>query len=165
MLIAVHNEPNIVNEGWTRAWQNGVEFTQWFSRVARAYRDALPGVRIGFPALSPGGYAPGLREDEWRFASECTVAIGASDWVGVHAYFVGDGNDIDLKPDRWRTMAQGRSIIITEGGPADNIQNTGTKLQNVYVKCAAQGIPVMAWLLSGAGAWQLAGWKEQSVTI
>lgn len=165
LLLAVHNEPNITPEGWSTAWQNGVEFAQWYLRVVRAYRDALPGVRVGFPALSPGGDVPGLREDEWRFAAEAAGAIAASDWLGVHAYFVGEGDDLDLKPVLWQRMAQGRSIIVTEGGPADNIANNGAKLRNVYAKCAANGLPVMAWLLSGAGGWQSAGWKEQSVMI
>lgn len=165
MLIAVHNEPNYVNEGWSRAWHNGVEFAQWFLSVARAYRDALPGAKIGFPALSPGGDVPGAREDEWRFAAEASQAINASDWVGVHAYFVVDGSDLDVKPVLWQRMAQGRTVIITEGGPADNVLNDGAKLRNVYAKCAALGIPVMAWLLSGAGAWQSAGWKERSVFL
>ena len=165
MLLAVHNEPNVAPEGWSKAWQNGVDFAQWYLRVVRAYRDALPGVRIGFPALSPGGDAPGLREDEWRFAAEASAAIAASDWIGVHAYFVGEGDDIDLKPQLWQRMAQGRSIIITEGGPANDIHNSGGKLNNVYAKCAAHNLPVMAWLLSGAGAWQTAGWKEQGVMI
>ncbi|MEP7293462.1 MAG: M23 family metallopeptidase [Chloroflexota bacterium] len=165
MMVAVHNEPNITPEGWTTAWNNGGEFTQWFLKVAQAYRSALPGVKIGFPALSPGGDAPGLREDEWRFAGESRQAIAASDWVGVHAYFTGGGDDIDVKPDLWRGMAQGRTVIITEGGPADTIRNDGAKLSKVYAKCASLGIPVMAWLLSGAGAWASAGWDEQDVRI
>ncbi len=165
MLIAVHNEPNVIVEGWSKAWQNGGDFTNWFLRVADAYRKMLPGVKIGFPAMSPGGDAPGIREDEWRFVGEAALAIAASDWVGVHAYFVGDGGDLDLKPDRWRAMAGGRTVIITEGGPADNVPNNGAKLRNVYARCTALGFPVMAWLLSGAGGWKLAGWKENNVTV
>ena len=165
LLVALHNEPNAAVEGWGKAWQNGVEYSAWFLKVAHAYRESLPGVKIGFPALSPGGDFPGVREDEWRFAAEAAQAINASDWIGVHAYFVVDGSDLDTKPELWRKLAQGRSIIITEGGPADGIVNDGVKLRNVYAKCAALGIPVMAWLLSGAGAWQSAGWKERGVRI
>jgi hypothetical protein len=165
MLVAVHNEPNVSPEGWSKAWQNGVDFAQWYLKVARAYREAMPGVRIGFPALSPGEDVAGLRADESRFATEAAAAIAASDWIGVHAYFVGDGSDIDLKPQLWQRIAQGRSIIVTEGGPANDILNTGTKLSNVYTRCAAQNLPVMAWLLSGAGGWGWAGWKEQGVSI
>ncbi len=55
MLIAVHNEPNIDREGLGRAWQSGADFNNWYLRVAQIYREQLPGVLIGFPALSPGG--------------------------------------------------------------------------------------------------------------
>ena len=169
MLIAVHNEPNIDREGLGRAWQNGAEFGNWYTRVAQIYREQLPGALIGFPALSPGGDAdiPGVvkRIDEWRFASECAPAIRASDWLGVHAYFVGDGTDIDLKPGKWRELAGGRPVIITEGGPADNIANSGAKLNNIYRRCSDVGFPVMAWLLSGAGAWHSADWTKNGVRV
>lgn len=165
LVVAVHNEPNVTREGWKTAWQDGTTFSHWYMQVLQAYRAELPNVKIGFPALSPGGDVQNLRMDEFRFAAGCVEAIGASDWVGVHAYFVGDGNDIDLKPDRWRQMAQGRSIIITEGGPADGIVNNGTKLANVYRRCAAVGLPVMAWLLQGAGEWREAGWVENNVRV
>lgn len=168
MLIAVHNEPNVSVEGFGSAWHNGAEFTRWYLHVVRRYRDALPNILIGFPALSPGGdlALPNVsRMDEWRFADQCADAISASDWVGVHAYFVGDGSDIDLKPERWRGMARGRSVIVTEGGPADGIQNDGIKLDNTYRRCEAVGLPLMAWLLSGAGAWQQAGWLECNVRV
>jgi len=165
MLVAVHNEPNLTDEGWKSTWQDGGGFTNWYLKVVQAYRAELPGVRIGFPALSPGDPIPGSRESEWDFAHEAAAAISASDWVGVHAYFSGDGTDIDLKPPKWQTMAQGKSIIITEGGPSGTTLNTGAKLKNVYAKCAAAQIPVMAWLLSGAGSWVTAGWEEQDVRI
>ena len=166
--IAVHNEPNVSVEGFGTAWRSGAEFTRWYMQVIRRYRDALPNITIGFPALSPGGdlALSGLsRMDEWRFLEQCAEAIENSDWVGVHAYFVGDGADIDLKPQRWRDAARGRSVIITEGGPADGIANNGVKLSNVYRRCEQAGLPVMAWLLSGAGAWQHAGWVEQNVRL
>jgi hypothetical protein len=169
MIIAVHNEPNIDREGLTRAWQNGGEFAQWYIRVVQAYRNAFPGCKIGFPAMSPGGDVdiPGVvkRMDEWRFVEQARAAIDVSDWIGVHAYFVGDGLDIDLKPAAWRNMARGRSIIVTEGGPADNIPNTGQKLHNTYTKCEAAGFPVMAWLLEGAGGWGSAEWVKNNVRI
>ncbi len=168
MLIAVHNEPNVSVEGFGTAWRNGDEFTRWFLAVAARYRSELPNVAIGFPALSPGGdlALPNIaRMDEWRFAEQCAEAINASDWVGVHAYFVGDGADIDLKPERWRAMAGGRSVIVTEGGPANGVFNDGAKLDNSYRRCEAAGLPLMAWLLSGAGAWQTAGWVERGVRL
>ena len=168
LILAVHNEPNVSVEGFGTAWKNGTDFTRWYLAVIRRYRDELPGVRIGFPALSPGGdldLPEVKRMDEWRFVAQCGEAIAASDWVGVHAYFVGDGTDIDLKPDLWRQMAHGRSVIITEGGPADHIPNSGQKLHNVYMRCAEIGVPVMAWLLSGAGAWESADWVKRRVRI
>ena len=168
MLIAVHNEPNVSVEGFGTAWRSGDEFTRWFLAVVQRYRSALLNVAIGFPALSPGGdlALPNIsRMDEWRFADQCAEAINASDWVGVHAYFVGDGADIDLKPERWRALARGRSVIVTEGGPANGVLNDGARLDNTYRRCEAAGLPLMAWLLSGAGAWQQAGWVERNVRL
>ncbi|MCL4249333.1 MAG: hypothetical protein KJ065_14390 [Anaerolineae bacterium] len=136
--------------------------------MVNRYRDEFPGVLLGVPGLSPGGDVnlPQVRRmDEWRFAAQCADAIGASDWVGVHAYYVDDGADIDLKPDRRRSMARGRNIIITEGSPANGIRNDGLKLRNTYVRCEKFGFPLMAWLLSGAGAWPNADWVAQNVRI
>ena len=122
------------------AWKNGTDFTQWFLRVARAYREPYRECALAFRRSLPVVMRRSRRMNG-VLPRQCSQAIAASDWVGVHAYFVGDGNDLDVKPDLWRQMAQGRSIIITEGGPADNVQNNGTKLHNVYIKCAGLGIP------------------------
>jgi hypothetical protein len=157
-ILAIHNEPNAKVEGWGSAWQNGAEFAAWYLKVAEAYRQAFPGVKIGFPALSPGEFVPDIRMDEKEFAAGCVDAIAASDWVGVHAYFANDGNSVDLKPAWWREMAKGRSIIITEGGPADIAQNTWANVGAVYRRCGAENLPCMAWLLDGSGAWQRAEW-------
>ncbi|MBX3065204.1 MAG: M23 family metallopeptidase [Anaerolineae bacterium] len=167
MLLAVHNEPNLSREGWGTAWQNGEEFTRWYLEVIKAYRQELFGVKIGFPAMSPGGSVAGIRMDEWEFCAACNRAILASDWVGVHAYFTGDGSDIDLKPRKWRDLAQGRPLIITEGGPADNIANNADKLRAVYQKCQAAKIPVMAWLLSTPipQAFGTASWVQNNVRL
>src|SRR5262249_48983362 len=60
IMIAVHNEPNKEDEGWTHAWLNGAEFAQWFLAVTAKYRQEFPGAKIGFPAVSPGGAIPGV---------------------------------------------------------------------------------------------------------
>jgi hypothetical protein len=67
LMIAIHNEVNLVQEGWTKVWRDGAEFATWWQTVAAAYRQSFPGAKMGFPAMSPGGDVPNVRLNEPTF--------------------------------------------------------------------------------------------------
>lgn len=166
MMIAVHNEPNITPEGWGIAWRNGTEFAQWYLGVAAAYRGLFPGAKIGFPALSPGVGVPGLRYAEPQFTVECSSAIQDADWIGVHYYWQKpDGSDINPPAAQWRAWFGNRPLVGTEVGPTDQNVVTSAAMRFAYQKFAQIGVPALAFILDGAGAWGNASWTANSVMM
>jgi hypothetical protein len=66
---------------------------------------------------------------------------------------------------QWRAWAQGKPIIATEVGPSDHTPVTAVAVQRAYARFAIIGIPAMAWLLNGAGAWRNADWTLHDIRI
>ncbi|MFL7839954.1 MAG: peptidoglycan DD-metalloendopeptidase family protein [Candidatus Promineifilaceae bacterium] len=87
LVIELHNEPNINNEGLNSSWSNGAEFATWWLRLLRLYRHAFPEYKFIFPGLSPGTDADGVRQDHVRFLEASRAAIEAADGLGVHIYW------------------------------------------------------------------------------
>jgi hypothetical protein len=86
----VHNEPNLVPEGWTWSWASGQEFGAWFIEVRDRLKQHFPEALFGFPGLSPGDNVPGLRQNALTFLTGADAACRAADWVGVHTYWLSD---------------------------------------------------------------------------
>lgn len=85
--IEIHNEPNLVNEGWTTSWQNGSQFADWLKAVKAKYQQIFPQINYVYPGLSPGDNVPGIRTDSTRFLEESETAVYACAAVGVHCYW------------------------------------------------------------------------------
>ncbi len=165
-IVQIHNEPNLRQEGWGSAWADGYGFTVWFMSVLNAYRQAFPTAKLGYPALSPGIDLPHLRLAESTFIAQSLEAVRAADWFAVHAYWQQpDGGDLITPVAQWRAWAQGKPIIATEVGPADHTPVTAIAVQRAYARFAIIGIPMMAWLLNGAGAWRNADWTLHDVRL
>ena len=164
MLIAIHNEPNLFDEGAGLWWQNGAEFAIWWQGIAAEYRRRYPGCKLGFPALSPGGNASRVRLDEARFLTQAQAAINVCDWVGVHYYWQKqDGSDINPPAAQWGSWFKQKPVLGTEIGPANNTIITSQAVTRSYDVFRGIGIPIASWLLSGAGAWQNAEWVSHGI--
>jgi hypothetical protein len=163
-MIALHNEPNLTDEGWGGIWADGMGFARWYITVAGAYRAAFPNAKIGFPALSPGGDVARLRMSESSFLQGCRDAIAASDWVGVHYYWTDHmGADINPPIDRWRAWFGALPLVGTEVGPANSTPIRPEAMRIAYQKFAAVGVPAMGWVLDGAGEWKNAAWTTNNL--
>lgn len=167
MLIALHNEVNLSDEGLGTAWHTPEEFTRWFIEVASGYRARFPWCKIGFPALSPGGqlreHGKLRRYNEAPFFAGCAPAIRVSDWVGVHYYWTrSDGADINPPINQWRTWFSGKALLATEVGPINDssVNITSAALRRAYEVFGSAGIPMAGWVLEGAGAWSNADWTK-----
>lgn len=115
--IELHNEPNLVQEGWTYSWSNGSQFADWLIPVIDAYRATLPGKKLVFPGLSPGGDVHGIRYDSYRFVQEASMAVARCDILGVHAYWQKDAWPLSKaleQVDTYRGLFPGKPIIVTE---------------------------------------------------
>jgi uncharacterized protein YraI len=165
-IIQIHNEPNLRKEGWQSAWADGRGFAEWFMSVLSAYRQAFPSAKLGYPALSPGIDVFGVRLAEATFMAQSLEAVRAADWFAVHAYWQQpDGSDLITPVAQWRAWAQGKPIIATEVGPSDRTPVTAQAVRRAYARFASIGIPMMAWLLHGAGAWHNADWTLHDIRI
>ncbi len=154
MMIAIHNEPNLYDEGAGLWWKNGAEFAIWWQGIAAEYRRRYPGCKVGFPALSPGRSVAGVRLDEARFLNEAQGAINTCDWVGVHYYWQKqDGRDINPPTAQWGSWFKGKPVLGTEIGPANNTQISSEAVGRSYSIFSVMGIPIAAWILSAAGSW------------
>lgn len=168
VMVQVHNEPNLVDEGWRHGWKNGVEFGRWFTVVSRRIRDAFKGVRIGFSPMSPGGAIVNRRSDELSFVAGCYTAIRDSDWVAVHNYYGNtDASDLTVPINKWRSYAQGKAIVCTEGGPSEWHVAAASGLQRMFSLHAAVNVPVFAWLLDNTEQPSFAGaaWTKQNIIL
>lgn len=85
--IELHNEPNLVQEGWGATWSDGTTFNGWLLDVLAKYRNFLPTVKYLYPGLSPGGAISGVRYDSAAFLDQSIAAAQACDGVGVHTYW------------------------------------------------------------------------------
>lgn len=95
-----HNEPNLTHEGLaahgvTGSWRDGSEFARYFIEGRNLLRQRFPGIKVGFPGLSPGpdaayefGHDRGFRMNHREFLDGAVAAIREADFLCVHAYYV-----------------------------------------------------------------------------
>lgn len=87
VVIELHNEPNLVPEGLSGAWQDGNSFADWWLEVLRLYRQAMPGHKFIYPGLSPGSAVANFKQDHVQFIEASRRAVDAADGLGVHIYW------------------------------------------------------------------------------
>lgn len=93
VVIELHNEPNLSDEGLGFSWNDGGQFSAWWSELLSLYRRRLPGRRFIYPGLSPGGAVqmPGFRKDDHvGFIEASRASVIAADGLGVHLYWARD---------------------------------------------------------------------------
>ena len=87
VVVELHNEPNLVAEGYQSTWQNGTEFAAWWLAVLAQYRTALPNAQFIYPGLSPGNDINGVRTGHLDFLEQSRAAVDAADGLGLHLYW------------------------------------------------------------------------------
>lgn len=140
IVVELHNEPNLMSEGWKAGWQNGTEFNKWYLELLGYYRNALPNTRLIFPGLSPG---PGTvwRAEPSQFINDCREAIAKSDGVAIHSYWSNPNfpmlGNIRYNGLHWvremRELVPYKPIWITEASNNTNATAAEDKI-NEYIK-------------------------------
>ena len=130
LLLELHNEPNLVDEGLSASWANGREFGVWLADVAVRYRQALGSkVQLLYPGLSPGETIPSIRQDSKVFFTESKSALVSVDAVGVHGYWspaydmMNHPHAIIQTVNWYNANAGGKALHITES--SNNSGNVG----------------------------------------
>jgi GH24 family phage-related lysozyme (muramidase) len=161
-FIEVHNEPNLTDEG-LGVWKDGSEFADWFNQVASALRDRIPGVKVGWPGLSPGGDIPDRRAAALPFFEQAQSAVENADWIGAHCYFRNYAERVSLSGGQYyrHYMKGDKPILITEfSNPGEHTVkdakalsyiNYWTELDPVvhsaysFISTASSGFPHEVW--------------------
>jgi hypothetical protein len=87
VVIELHNEPNLRDEGLFTTWAEGAAFARWWLELLQLYKQALPGRKFIYPGLSPGGTIIGVKQDHIQFIEASRAAVEAADGLGVHIYW------------------------------------------------------------------------------
>jgi hypothetical protein len=169
MLIQLGNEPNLVEEGWTKFWQAGSDFAIWWLNVAGVYRANLPGCKIGFAPMSPGGNEQGVRRDELQFLAGCTAAIKSADFAVVHNYWArSDGSDLEVPLTKWRRSFGNLPLVIGESGPP-LVSPVVTKeaVQHSHIMYIQAGIPAIYFIMDSSEDQRFnnAGWLQEKIVV
>jgi hypothetical protein len=87
VIIELHNEPNVTDDGLGTTWSDGAAFAAWWLELLGKYRQVLPGMRFIYPGLSPGSTVAGVKQDHIQFLEASRAAVEAADGLGVHIYW------------------------------------------------------------------------------
>jgi hypothetical protein len=174
-----HNEPNLTHEGLRfkgvpGSWSNGAEFAQYFLEGRKLLRQRFPGIKVGFPGLSPGGDAAyqfghdrGFRLNDTAFLQQAEAAIRAADFVCIHAYYTTMEqveSEAIAQVKKYRRLFPDKLLFITEFSNPDPSQKTpiidkGKQAKRFYELCSQ--IPGVGaayyFIISGAG------WDHQAL--
>lgn len=176
IMMQLHNEPNLTDEGYKTGWQDGAEYNRWYMRALRVFRVEFPGIKIGFSPMSPGFAIENRRAQEDSFYSKCKESIENSDWFAVHCYYGNpDAKDLVIPDAMWRRYAvktqTGRRVSIpimcTEAGPSQWKQITNEGAARMFKMFADVRIPAFGWLLYSTGDKSFMGqsWAENNIVV
>jgi len=167
----VHNEVNLIDEGWTTSWQNGREFGQWFLEVRNRLKALYPEALFGYPGLSPDGVPMSGRTNDVRFLEESDEAVRAADWIGVHCYWR-DEAEMNapaggLGWQEYRRRYPDKLLFVTEFSNPYSDVDRRTKAQQ-YVKYYqlvrhAPGVgAVFSFVLSSSRGFEHEVWRDEA---
>ncbi len=171
----VHNEPNLVTEGWTLSWSDGQSFGAWFTDVVNRLRPHFPNALFGFPGLSPGGSISGVRMAQLDFLSGADSAARAADWIGVHCYWMSEQEMNTaaggLNFAEYRSRFPGKLLFITEFSNPDagtDKQTKGHQYQRYYqIVRAVPGLgAAFSFVVSASsGSFAAETWRNEDGTV
>jgi hypothetical protein len=114
----IHNEPNLMPEGYGTSWRGGREFGEWFLHVVGMLRPGFPGAQFGWPGLSPGPTVEGMRLDHRSFLEDARNEIRQADWIGCHCYWQDEASMLSEEGGLgylvYRRLWPDKLLLITE---------------------------------------------------
>ena len=170
----VHNEPNLVPEGWTQSWGDGRAFGAWFVDVVNRLRPHFPQALFGFPGLSPGDFIPGLRMASVDFLTGADAACRAADWIGVHCYWQSEqemnsaGGGLGYLD--YRRRFADKLLFVTEfsnPSPDTNKAAKGRQYQRYYQMLRTiPGIgAAFSFVVSASSGFNFETWRDENGTV
>ncbi len=170
----VHNEVNLVDEGWTTSWQNGREFGQWFLEVRNRLKAQYPEALFGYPGLSPDGFPMPARTNDMTFLTESDEAARAADWIGVHCYWRDDAEmnapSGGMGWQEYHRRYPDKLLFITEfSNPHADIDRRTKAQQYVNYFKALRHLPglgaAFSYLVSSSMGYEHEAWRDEAGNI
>jgi hypothetical protein len=167
----IHNEPNLVGEGWTTAWQNGREFGQWFLEARQRLKAQFPEALFGYPGLSPDGFPVPERTNDLKFREDSDEAVRLADWIGAHCYWVDEaGMNSPSGGMGWQEIRRrypDKLIFITEfSNPLESVDRRTKGQQYVKYYQALRNIPglgaAFSFVLSAPYGFPNEVWRDEN---
>lgn len=169
-----HNEPNLTHEGLRYkgvqgSWSNGAEFGQYFMEGRKLLRQRFPGIKVGFPGLSPGadaeyqfGHDRGFRMNDTDFIRQAQAAVNAADFLCVHAYYI-NMEEVESEAmalvKKYRRLFPDKLIFVTEFSNPDPGHNVaaadkGKQAKRFYELCRqVPGIGAAYYFIISGSGW------------
>jgi hypothetical protein len=165
----VHNEPNLIPEGYGTSWQSGEDFGRWFIEVVGLLKPLFPEARFGWPGLSPGP-TDGMRIDHTTFMDQAALLVSSADWIGCHWYWTSEsemlspqgGPGYQMLRDRWPD----KLTMITEfsnTSPSADLQSKAEQYLRYYQHLrTVPGIgAAFAFVVSAAENYPSETWRNE----
>lgn len=166
----VHNEVNLVDEGWTTTWQNGREFGAWFLEVRNRLKAVFPEALFGYPGLSPDGFPMPLRTNDIRFLDESEEAVQTADWIGLHCYWIDEAGlnspGGGLGYLEYRRRYPNKLLFITEfSNPAQGVEKSLKAQQYIRYYQMLRNVPglgaTFSFVLSASSGFPHEVWRNE----
>nr|MBP8056620.1 hypothetical protein [Chloroflexota bacterium] len=87
VIIELHSEPNLREQGLYTNWRDGAEFAEWWLELLENFRREVPNLPVIFPGLSPGSAIMGRKQDHIAFLETSRAAAEKAHGMGVHLYW------------------------------------------------------------------------------
>jgi hypothetical protein len=87
VVIELHSEPNLREQGLYTSWNNGAEFADWWLELLENFRREVPHLPVIFPGLSPGSAIMGNKQDHIAFLETARPAVEKANGLGIHLYW------------------------------------------------------------------------------
>lgn len=167
-------EPNVVAGGLGVNWMSGAEFATWFCEAVNWLRQDLPEIRIGFPGLSPGATAGGLRAESLTFLEEAESAMEVADWIGVHCFWSDEsgvfspegGYAYRVYRERWPD----KPLLITEFSNTSPLVSMEDKAQEyaayyAFLRQQPGLAAAFSFVASAAEGYEHEAWRAEDGTL
>ena len=151
LYVEVHNEPNLVEEGFGRWWSNADSFGAFYASVAEMIHMNYPTLKVGYPGLSPNT----SNEQTFIDSIKRLILVNKVDWIGAHSYWI-NAYDMDVEANGRhyrRFLNFGKPVLITEFanvGMVDIDFEKGTQYKAYYASLEPSVIGAFAFVSSAS---------------
>jgi len=150
LYVEVHNEQNLIQEGYGTSWKNGAEFAAWYTQVVDLIKTNYPILKMVYPGLSPQVNVP-----EFEATLPSLIANGKVDVVGAHSYWV-NASDMDSElGGRYyrRFLKYGKPLLLTEFANVNSAESDtvkGKQYKSYYASLESQVLGAYAFVSSAS---------------